>query len=114
MQNALNQHELHRNIEQMTHDLKKQFPALFKDEDYQKMVSKVSRSVKRMQQSGFASYDKLFALSAWELHYGEKYEQRDPKGLLASICGSPTMNEEKKFTQFKDRVEQLNLQQATA
>lgn len=114
MQNALNQHELHRNIEQMTQDLKKQFPDLFKDKDYQEMVSKVSNSVKRMQQAGFASYDKLFTLSAWELHYGADYEQRDPKGLLASICASPIVDEEKKFTQFKNRVEQLNLQQVTA
>ncbi len=114
MQNALNQHEQQRNIESMTYDLKKQFPNLFKDKDYQKMISKVSNSVKRMQQVGFVSYDKLFTLSAWELHYGAEYEQQDPKGLLASICASPIMNEDKKFTQFKDRVEQLNLQQATA
>ncbi len=115
MQNALNQHEQERNIEQMTYDLKKQFPNLFKDKDYQKMISKVSNSVKRMQQVGFASYDKLFTLSAWELHYGAEYEQRDPKGLLASICASPITNEERKFTQFKNRIEQLNLQpEATA
>jgi len=115
MQQALNQQELHRNIEQMTHDLKKQFPAVFKNKDYQKMQSNVTNSVKRMQQNGFTSYDKLFTLSAWELHYGADYEQRDPKGLLASICASPVIDEEKKFTQFKNRVEQLNLQpEATA
>ncbi len=114
MQNALNQHELHRSIEQMTADLKKQFPNLFKNKDYQDMLLNVSNSVKRMQQNGFTSYDKLFTLSAWELHYGANYEQRDPKGLLASICASPIITEEKKFTQFKNRVEQLNLQQATA
>lgn len=115
MQNALNQHEQQRDIEQMTYDLKKQFPNRFKDKNYQKMISTVSKGVKRMQQYGFVSYDKLFTLSAWELHYGAGYEQRDPKGILANICGYPTTDEDKKFTQFKNRVEQLNLQpEATA
>ncbi|WP_157831891.1 DUF4123 domain-containing protein [Thalassospira marina] len=75
--------------------------------DLPKVRALTEISVNRMQSYGFISENHLTILASWEVFYGERYESKDPDGLLETICrsGAPAI---RKFNAFRKRMESLS------
>jgi hypothetical protein len=61
------------------------------------------RTVSRMHEYGFSQQDHLFTLLAWDLHFGPRFENKDPEGQLRMICEA-ILPEEEKFALLSERM----------
>ncbi len=60
----------------------------------------------RLMAFGFVKQSFLFTLLAWDLHYGPRFEARDPTGVLAQILQGDA-SEAERFAQLKARMTEL-------
>lgn len=97
---------LTRDIAKMATRLADTFPqAACKIKDLT-MADFTRNGVTRMMQFGFVQQSMLFTLLAWDLHYGPRFETRDPQGHLARILTDDTPPPER-FAQLKARMAQI-------
>lgn len=64
------------------------------------------KGVSRMMQFGFTKQAYLFTLLAWDLHYGPRFEHRDPDNTLTGILTGADPQAER-FEQLKARMAQI-------
>jgi hypothetical protein len=64
------------------------------------------KGAERLMALGFLKQSFLFTLLAWELHYGPRFEARDPVGSLAEILQGDAPEAER-FAQLKARMVQI-------
>lgn len=95
-----------RDIARLANRLVETFPQAAAQIDGAGIGEFVRQGVSRMMQFGFIKQSFLFTLLAWDLHYGPRFEARDPQGILARILTSPEPQAER-FAQLKQRMEQI-------
>jgi len=92
----------------MAYQIQKEFATYFSRKQIPEILTTVNISISRMQAYGFSQYKYLYALAAWEMFYGQNYENTDPDGTLKTICINDT-SEDAKFEEFEARMIQMSV-----
>lgn len=93
-------------IRRISERIKADFSSELSGRSFEDIQASVASSVRRFTAFGFKGQERLHFLAAWGVFYGDKYEEKDPDGILLRIC-KMELSENEKFKQFKDRIESL-------
>lgn len=97
---------LNRDIARIAERLAKTFPDAVRKLDGITIGDFARHDVSRMMQFGFSRQSYLFTLLAWDLHYGPRFEHRDPQGMLTQILTASDPQSER-FEKLKTRMAQI-------
>ncbi len=97
---------LNRDIARLADRLIETFPEAVRKIEGISMSDFARKGVSRMMQFGFTRQSYLFTLLAWDLHYGPRFEHRDPDRILTQILrGSDPQAQ--RFEKLKARMAQI-------
>ncbi len=97
---------LNRDIERLAGRLIETFPEAVQKIEGISIGDFTRKGVSRMMQFGFSKQSYLFTLLAWDLHYGPRFEHRDPDRILTQILTGQEPQAQR-FEQLKARMAQI-------
>lgn len=97
---------LNRDIARLAARLTETFPDAVQKIDGISISDFARKGVSRMMQFGFTKQSYLFTLLAWDLHYGPRFEHRDPDKTLTRILTGADPQAQR-FQQLKARMAQI-------
>lgn len=97
---------LNRDIARLAGRLTQTFPEAARKIEGISIGDFTRKGVSRMMQFGFTKQSYLFTLLAWDLHYGPRFEHRDPDKILTRILTAADPQAER-FEQLKARMAEI-------
>ena len=98
---------VHKRAQIIAADLRRLFPKVI-TQNKEKLIENIVQSINKTKAQGIVKNEHLFYFATWHILYGLNHEEADKDGKLRKIMQS-TLTEDKKFNQYKARIEQMKV-----